>query len=329
MTTFDRFTDQDWQLAETRLAEGENWDVETFKQWLAWDETQAKLASLHGAEWTMEQALDLALGKTQQPERARKIHGKPKPSAAGRGVGDRSNGLRPLRSLEPDRPTAPSLSDEPIETRDTRNEHAAPIDHAEYDALFAATLAKYLDSYVDRTPNDDAALRMMVNAQVTIALLEKLRTQVLLDENVDSARVARFTHSIAEETKKFNELQAQLGIGRAQREKKQESASDADKVLQSLDDAGKWIEEQSIEVKHCGIMLGLLVTQFKEKEWRVSVVCPRCNELVSIQHVPTAEDLRANEPGWVAVEETEYRKRELAKQLSDAEDALTEGEEAV
>lgn len=327
MTDTSRFTEADWKSAERNLLDLDRqyqvgWDMQAFKDWLEIEENVNAVRARYGDTWSLADAVvtifDRARTSGLSERRERALTGAKKRKSRG-------TGLRPMRSL--DEPTG----EETVEGEDAQTPsevNIPPLDQAEYDRMFNERLTEYQNRYVDRTPNDDASLDIMVNSEVTMRMLTRIRTAAMMSTRPDSAMIARLTHSIKELSDQFAALQDKLGIGRAQRERKQESASDAEKILASVDEAGAWIERQSIRVEHCGILLGLYVTQFREVEWKIEGTCPRCGQEFDVQHVPTDEDKLAHEPAWVAEEEEEYKKRELAKAMAEfeVEQAMKEDE---
>jgi hypothetical protein len=329
MTDLSRFTEAHWKEAERNLLDLDRqyqvgWDLQAFKEWLGIEENIDAVRVRYGEEWALSDAVvtifDRARTAKVDERREQALKGGRKKRAS-RGVG-----LRPMRSL--DEPSGEStVYGEGDEPPDANAPSFDSLDPAEYERMFAERLREYQDRYVDRTPNDDASLDIMINAEVTMRMLIRIRTAAMMSTRPDSAMIARLTHSIKELSDQFAALQDKLGIGRAQRERKQESASDSEKILAAIDDAGAWIEKQSIRVEHCGVLLGLYVTQFREVAWHIKGMCPRCGQEFEATHEPTEEDQLAHEPAWVAEEEEEYKKRELAKAMSEFEQQVTGDDE--
>lgn len=266
-----RFNEVDFQEAQRSLEPYKGaMDLESFKEWLAWPETIQRLVDRYGPDYTIAQAVELAVGgKKRKSHKA--SDSQPAPAEAA--------------------PAPPELSPDTPDSQVRLNRR----------------LAEYHQRFADITPNDRATILDLVTAELAAEETNRMLTEEFGKGVSDALRVSNLNQTLKLLSDRMRLLQRALGIDRATREREVKKRGEVDEVLDLMDAAGAWVENEAIRLVHCDTLYGYLITDFREQEAAVEWNCPACKERVRFEHVPTEEDLKANEPEWVAVEEEPYR----------------------
>jgi phage FluMu protein Com len=299
------FSEEDWRRAAEALQSGGMWDIDSFRDWLGWVETQEMLRQRYGDGWTLDDALQYIKPTDAPPASPRTTRAERKRA--------RGFGARPTRENDGDDSDQTVL----VNPQDI-------IGAEEFNRRVEDVVKKYVSHYTDIAPNDLSAIRDMASAEVAMEIVN----QLMAAEMHDPQAVSRYNYALKLLSERARAIQKMLGIDRSAREQVAREQSDADKAIAVISEAGAWVESQMLMVYHCDILLGMFWTDFKEIEWHITSKCPRCGDTVEFVHIPSEEDLRAKEPEWVAREEAEYRQRELTALVSDVEnDTDVEGED--
>lgn len=165
---------------------------------------------------------------------------------------------------------------------DRRQDKAEEIER--YERAVEERLALYLEDFDAPLQSDKFSLRTLASMDVWLENIQRLKLQYV-DDVSSIARKARF--ALIEEEKKLSAetrlLQKSLGIDRPTRDRKRKSEAGADAVTEIVKGAKEFIDEQILEVHHCGILLAWLWLGFAELGVDFVTICPRCKQEVRLE----------------------------------------------
>ncbi len=300
-----QFAEHEWAELESHLAKlGNGITRAIFEEWLKLDETQKTLVEKYGENYSLWQALSHMV---KPPVRTR----------AGNLTFEQGTKKRRSRGLGGDRSYKADDEGEP-----ESGDPGGGLPEEEFNRRVQQRMDDYLLAYKDVAPNDMASLRDLCLIEVNIELLNGLVAREYGKGEPDGSKIGRYLYALKGASEQHRALQRSLHIDRATREREAAKASDVDEVMQVIDAAGEYVEEQGIPLVHYGctiagaqgksdIQFGFMLWVFRELPVDVVWLCPRCGQQVTVHHTPTAEDLRAAaEPAWVGEEEAHYRANE-------------------
>ncbi len=303
-----QFAEHEWAELESHLAKlGNGITRAIFEEWLNLGETQAALAEKYGENYSVWQALSYMVTPPTRTRASKLLYEKGTRGRKDRGLGgDRS--YRPGKSEDG--------------ASDDDGDPGGGLPEEEFNRRVQERLDDYLLAYKDVAPNDMASLRDLCLIEVNIELLNGLVAREYSKASPDGSKIGRYLYALKGASEQHRALQRSLHIDRATREREAAKASDVDEVLQIIDAAGEYVEEQGIPLIHTNctvegaqgksdIQFGFMLWSFRELPVKVEWVCPRCGERVQILHSPSEADLQAAaEPAWVGEEEALYRANE-------------------
>lgn len=279
----NRFTQTEWAAVRERLdAKEGGFDRSSFVAWLTGPDTEDRLIKRFGEAWTLGDALTLATG----------------------GVSKRKAGKRQKEA-------APEVE----EVEEPTNLPLA-VAMEDLESRVSARVEEYLEGFEDVSVNDEASLRDLANAEVALGELNKLRLVELSKEFPNADTLKRMTESIKLLSEQTRALQKMLDIDRITRNAKQKKRESVEEIMDVMEQAGKWVEEEAIEIKVGTTLIGYLVTDFPELEHTVMVKMPGGWE--SVDYKPTEKAKKAVEPNWIADEELRYASQGVRVEDLDA-----------
>lgn len=261
--------------ARLKRKEG-GFDEKTFVIWLTADGRDAELDDKLGENWALAEALTVATGGPKEVRRASERAKKALREAEGQG--------------ESDEEAVPG-----------------PESKEEFERRVGVRVQKYEDAFTEIAPNDQALIRSLALTEISIDQINGLLQDEYMQAAPNADRVQKYMSALANANANASAIQKMLGIDRLTRDKAKEDASDFEKVMQVIDEAGEFMESNAVRVEHCGIVLGYYLTDFREIGSKIWVEkCPKCGKPVEVVHMPNANDLRALEPDWIKPEEARY-----------------------
>ncbi len=313
------FEEHEWaELEESLRKIGNGVTLDIFKAWLGLAETEARLNEKYGEDaWTLEQALDLMVTPPVQRRSSKLLYEKGTSRESKRRAGASLSGAE--RSYKASKSEAANETVADGENKTPFN----TISKEEFEKRVAERLKEYTAYFTDIAPNDMALLRNLCYVEVNIDILNGLSALEYTKPEPDGAAISRFSYALKGLNEQARAIQRDLHIDRATRQKEQEKSTDLEEVMGIIDAAGEFAERQSVPLVHkCkvdGVLgtstfrFGGVVWAFREIAFSHFFTCPRCGEQVIVEHIPSAEDLRASdEPEWVWEEEQAFAMKEQA-----------------
>ena len=297
------FSEADWYIAEKQMGDV---PVAVFKDWLELPESISRVEQEYGEDWTLLDALKVMWPKPRAPKLTYS-YGKKK--AAGLSGAKRS--YKPPKDEE----------DETV---------ALAITPEEFEARCQERVEKYTQFYMNIAPNDAAVINDLAAVEVEQEVLHGMMRDAMMNGRVTTAN--RIGYTLKGMSEQAGHLQKVLHIDRLTREREAERMSDADEVIAVIDDAGDWMEKHGLKLVHEGcspetvmgesrILFGIMLWDFMEVGVKIEWICPRCNQPVVFEHIPSAEELaETTEPEWVEAEEEEFRTKEVQVQREKEEE---------
>jgi len=278
------------------LPDGWNWD--RFLEWLNIPANQQLVINAKGADFTLNDALDmLNAPAASSTVRARLgMHQLNRRRRRGNLVPD----------ALPDTPPRGSLTGVDKVTDDDNEQAQAqdtlPLPSVTKDEI-NQRLEELLAGQTDVQPQDISTARRLVQAE---ALVEKYYG-LLNAGNLKPAHITALNLAIEKQSKIATDCQKLLGIDRAKRRAEADKRSDVDKVMEVIEEAGKFAQDQAIQIVHCDTLIGWVLPDFREYGFALTGTCPKCRETFTLVHTPSEDDkASAFEPEWVADEEQSY-----------------------
>lgn len=273
-----RFSKEEWQRVRERLLLKEGgYSEETFIAWLSGEDVEARIMEKLGPDWKLEDALTLATGGPKVVRRASK---------------------RKKREMgEDESDAAADVGAESI------TDLQGKVDNLE--TRIKARVDEYLRDFDNVSVNDRASLTDLANTEIALEEMNRLRVLEMAKEFPNPDTLKRLTESTAVLSTQTRSLQKMLDIDRVKRKAAKQEGDEYDKVMDVIDAAGKFVEDEAIKLMNGNTLLGYLLTDFPEFEHIIRVKMP--GHWVEIQYLPDEKALRALEPEWVAVEEAKYQ----------------------
>lgn len=275
----NRFKQDDWSEIRERLDAGEGgFNRSSFVAWLSMPDTENKLVERFGDGWSLGDALTLATGGPKVVRRA---------------------GKKKQRGEVED---VPEIGQVPVDMR-------VGIENIE--SRVSVKVDLYEADFEDMTANDRASVKDLAYTEVALDELHRLRVIELAQQYPNSDSLKRYGETIKILSEQTRALQKMLDIDRATRLKSKKKDA-VDDVMEVIEAAGRWVEEESIEIKIGSTLIGFLVTDFPELEHRIMVKLPK-EGWQTFEYFPTEKAKRAIEPDWVGEEELRYGVQAFAK----------------
>ena len=223
------FSERDWALIESRIRMlGSRLSEQELRDWLALPETHAQLTEQHGEGYTLDDALDSLLGPRPKKRPQRYM---PRDKSKDRKRVSLSGAERPYQAPKGKNAAEVGGGFEAF----VPEEAYTGITQEQFMERVDGRLKEYRAHFKDIAPNDMALLRNLSYVEVNIEILNELMSREYAKSMPEGAAISRYTYALKGLSDQARNLQKDLHIDRATREKETARLSEVDEVMQVLD----------------------------------------------------------------------------------------------